>query len=161
LRLYFVGRIDRAQEVTLVAERHVASMPMPSSKYVFGGGSRLMLVGRRILVVHAEAMIGHRIASMLDGAGAEIVGPAHELGHALRCAAEPDLSAAVLNYVFHGGDTRPIAERLHARGVPIVFFTAMEPGFMAQVAVQFGAVVLSNPAEWDRIVTAVTDLCQF
>jgi CheY-like chemotaxis protein len=114
-----------------------------------------MLDGRRVLVVHSDVLIGLVIADRLEEEGAHIVGPAHNLEHALKCVEEPNVAAAVLNFVFHGGDTLLIAERLHARCVPIVFFTGMPQDFMAPICDRLDARLVVNSGNAEPIAAAV------
>jgi AmiR/NasT family two-component response regulator len=89
--------------------------------------SRGKLSGKRVLVVEDEALVAMLLEDELRDAGAEIVGPAASLGHALRlidrAAADGGLSAAVLDIDLDGRHVEPVADRLAALGVPFVFAT--------------------------------------
>jgi DNA-binding response OmpR family regulator len=119
---------------------------------------RLGLKGRRILIIHSEPLVAAALADRLLEEGCEVVGPASTLQHALASVAEPNLDAAVLNYVFAGGNTLSLAERLRCRSVPLVFFTAMEPTYMAEVAASMGALFLRAPEEVGAIPSAIAGL---
>lgn len=114
-----------------------------------------LLHGRRILVVHSEPLIGLELADRMVDEGAEIIGPAYKLDDALKGAVDPRLDAAVLNVIFAGGTTLDIADALRQRGVPVVFYTAMEPTYMAQVAAKLRALVLAAPDEKELIAPVV------
>jgi DNA-binding response OmpR family regulator len=117
-----------------------------------------MLNGHRILIVHADPMIGEHLALVLSAEGADIVGPVRSLKHALEFAEATDLHVGVLNFILEGGNTLPIAERLHQRAVPIVFFTAMDQEFMLRATGHLNATVLINPADETRIVPVIEQL---
>ena len=117
-----------------------------------------MLDGYRILIVHADPMIGEHLALVFMAEGADIVGPARDLKHALEFAETTDLRVGVLNFILEGANTLPIAERLHQRGVPIVFFTAMDREYMQRTTAHLNATVLANPADSTRIVPVIEQL---
>jgi DNA-binding response OmpR family regulator len=117
-----------------------------------------MLHGYRILIIHTEPLIGECLADALRAEGAEIVGPARGLKHAFECAEAVDLRLAVLNFIFEGGNTLPIAEHLHRRRIPIVFFTAMDREFMVRATTHLNATILANPADIGRIVPVIEQL---
>jgi DNA-binding response OmpR family regulator len=112
------------------------------------------LSGRSILVVEDEPLIALDIVESLKAAGAQIV-TANLLSHALRLAALPDLSAAVLDYRIGTIDSSPICELLKQRGVPFLIYSGYEVPPR-----RFGDVpVLSKPVTPHRLVTAVANLC--
>ncbi|WP_216838508.1 HWE histidine kinase domain-containing protein [Falsiroseomonas tokyonensis] len=79
----------------------------------------------RVLVVEDETLLSLEVEATLRELGYEVVGPARDLGEALRLAAtERDLRAAVLD-VNLGGRERsfPVADLLQTRDVPYIFVT--------------------------------------
>jgi len=54
--------------------------------------------------------------------------------------------------------TRYLAERLRRRSVPLVFFTAMEPTYMAEVTASMGALFLRATEEVGAIPSAIAGL---
>lgn len=78
-----------------------------------------MLDGRRIIVVEDNPIVALDLEFILSGAGAEVIGPFHAIP--TMCESRPD--AAILDVELDGCTVFPFAERLRARGVPIVFHT--------------------------------------
>lgn len=74
----------------------------------------------RILVAEDEGMLAWQIASILESAGCEVVGPFARVEDVLRAAAEHQLDGAVLDVNLRGQPVFPAAQMLHARGVPVV-----------------------------------------
>ena len=82
------------------------------------------LHGRRVLLVEDEFLIASDLVRLLRQQGAEVLGPASSVRAALdllQGAAEPD--GAVLDVNLRGEMAFPVADALHARGVPFVFAT--------------------------------------
>jgi DNA-binding response OmpR family regulator len=119
--------------------------------------SRGKLSGKRVLVVEDEALVAMLLEDELRDAGAEIVGPAASLGHALRlidrAAADGGLSAAVLDIDLQGTAVTPVADRLAALGVPFVFVTGYGEG--RDTGGHAAAPVLPKPFDPEWLVAAV------
>jgi PAS domain S-box-containing protein len=79
--------------------------------------------GKTVLVVEDSRIIALEVASTLDAAGVHVVGPASTVEEGL-AHAEHDLDAAILDLDLGGRSSTPIAERLRARGVPILTVAA-------------------------------------
>jgi CheY-like chemotaxis protein len=86
------------------------------------------LKGRRVLVVEDEYLIAIDLASALEDAGAEVVGPTGTVAGALELLEKHGghLDGAVLDV--NVGDERvyPVADALAARGVPFVLATGYD-----------------------------------
>ena len=96
-----------------------AADPKPGARPVRGSG--------RVLVVEDETLIAMEVCNALAALGWEIVGPAASVEEARRLmAGDLKLDAAVLDVNLAGILVYPIAERLRALGVPIVFCTGYE-----------------------------------
>ncbi|MES1204208.1 MAG: HWE histidine kinase domain-containing protein, partial [Pseudomonadota bacterium] len=83
--------------------------------------------GRRVLVVEDSRIIALEIASTLEAAGVRVVGPASTVEEGL-AHAENGLDAAILDLDLAGNSSAPIAERLKARGIPILTVAAGTAG---------------------------------
>ena len=83
------------------------------------------VAGRRVLIVEDEPLVALEFRSVLEDAGAEVVGVATTLREAETFVAE-NLAAAVLDVNLNGEMIYPIAERLLALGVTIVFATGYQ-----------------------------------
>jgi two-component sensor histidine kinase/CheY-like chemotaxis protein len=79
--------------------------------------------GKTILVVEDSRIIALEVASTLEAAGVRVVGPASTVEEGL-AHAENGLDAAILDLDLAGRSSAPIAERLKARGIPILTVAA-------------------------------------
>jgi len=88
---------------------------------------RMMLTGRRILVVEDEYFLADDIGKTLRAHGAEIAGPVGHMEDALEIVRDPGiLDAAVLDVNLRSGMIYPIARKLRERHVPFVFTTGYD-----------------------------------
>ena len=81
------------------------------------------LTGTRVLLVEDEGAISLLLESLLESLGCRIAGLASTLSEADRLAASADIDVALLDVNVGGVPVYPAAERLVARGIPIVFST--------------------------------------
>ena len=93
-----------------------------------GGQSRQPpLNGRRILVIEDEYFLAEDICSILRGLGADIIGPAGEVGDAIGIVNSSEvIDAAVLDVNLKNVSILPVADRLRARNIPFVFTTGYD-----------------------------------
>lgn len=85
------------------------------------------LAGARLLIVEDEYTIAADLAQALQDIGAEVVGPAGSVQHALRILSEaPEIDGAVLDISLHDERVYPVADVLRQRGIPFVFVTGYE-----------------------------------
>jgi len=103
------------------------------------------LAGKRILVVEDEYFIASDLRRMLQGEGAEVVGPVGNLAAGLSLA-EESIDAAVLDVNLAEVTSYPIADRLGSRAIPFMFLTgydgwSLPPAYRdaARLAKPFGA----------------------
>lgn len=88
--------------------------------------SDIVLAGKRILVVEDDYLIATDLARTLQAAGASVVGPAPSVDRALALIDAETLDAAILDVNLNGDRSFPIAEVLHARGIPFLFATGYD-----------------------------------
>ena len=123
-------------------------------------GRPAKLTGKRVLVVEDEALVAMLVEDELRDAGAEVLGPAPTVDHALRlieaAAADGGISAAVLDINLGGRHVAPVADRLAALGVPFVFATAHGEGY--GTGRHGAAPVVGKPFDTGRLVAAVAAL---
>jgi CheY-like chemotaxis protein len=81
------------------------------------------LQGLRILLVEDEVLIAAEMEATLEDLGCRVVGPFSRVGQALDALEGEEVDAAVLDVNVRGEMIFPVAEKLRARGVPIVFCT--------------------------------------
>lgn len=87
----------------------------------------LFLEGKSILLVEDEYFLVQDMAQAFLAAGAGIVGPAASVADALRLvAAATRVDGAVLDINLRGEMVYPLADVLHARGIPFVFATGYD-----------------------------------
>jgi CheY-like chemotaxis protein len=86
------------------------------------------LEGRTILVVEDDYMIASVLIDVLEDAGARVVGPLSYVQEAVDFIERGDarLDGAVLDVNLHGERSYPIADRLIARGIHLVFVTGYD-----------------------------------
>src|SRR5262245_22360744 len=85
------------------------------------------LEGRRILVIEDEYFLAEDICSVLRGLGADIIGPAGEVGDAIGIMNSAEIiDAAVLDVNLKDVSILPVADRLRARNIPFVFTTGYD-----------------------------------
>jgi CheY-like chemotaxis protein len=121
------------------------------------GDSLPFLDGKRILLIHPDAIIMWTIATALEEAGAEVI-TASNYDDALDRAAGPDLDGAIMNFILNGASPLGIAGRLDRRGVPIVFYTAFDANEVARLTAHFRCTIVTNPASMESVVSALAAL---
>lgn len=81
------------------------------------------LSGVDVLLVEDEAVVRLELAEALAAAGARVIGPASTVGEGMEIVSRRRPDAAVLDINLGGETVGPLAERLVARNVPVVFTT--------------------------------------
>ncbi len=88
------------------------------------------LGGVRVLVVEDDFMLAQALTSTIQGAGGTVVGPVPSIQEALEILealdaldALDDLDLGLLDIMLQDGVSTPVAERLLARGRPVLFLT--------------------------------------
>ena len=81
------------------------------------------LVGLRVLVVEDEMLIACEMEATLEDLGCQVIGPFARIGYALDALDSTTVDAAVLDVNVRGEMIFPVADRLKALGVPMVFCT--------------------------------------
>ena len=103
--------------------KETADVP-PPGKFA-AADDRLRLANLRIMIVEDEVFIAMAIEDALASAGATIIGPAMSVSGGLDLLArETEIDGAILDINLDDGPVFPIAERLRAQGIPIIFHTA-------------------------------------
>lgn len=92
---------------------------------------RELLKDKRILVVEDEAIVAMLLEDMLGDLGCVVAGPAMSVKQGLALADDP-LDAAILDVNVAGERVYPIAERLAARSVPVIFATGYGEGGLTE-----------------------------
>ncbi len=85
--------------------------------------SGVSLVGRRILVVEDEPLVGLELVESLNAAGMKAIGPAATIGEALELIRSRSFDCALLDANLDGRPVHDIAAALARRHVPFAFVT--------------------------------------
>ena len=101
----------------------------------------------RVLVVEDESLLSLELEATLGILGYQVVGPARDLGEALRLAAtEGNLRAAILDVHLGGGERSfPVADLLRLRDVPFIFVTGYGSGWALEGGDVGSVTVLRKP----------------
>lgn len=82
------------------------------------------LAGRQILVAEDEFLIAMELTSVLEDAGAVVLGPFQRVADALACVERgTPIDSAILDIDLAGEAVYPVATALRDRGIPFVFAT--------------------------------------
>ena len=81
------------------------------------------LQGTRVLIVEDEPIVALDLAMTVEDEGAFVEGPICRLEQAMECGGLNRLDAAIVDVDIAGREVFPLADRLKASGVPIVFHT--------------------------------------
>lgn len=102
----------------------------------------------RVLVVEDDALFAEMVAEMLSEAGYDVVGPFPDLAQSCEALREEeDVSAAVLDISLREGTSFPLADRLTAEGIPLVFYTSRSAGELPRPYRAYPIVSKTAPAE--------------
>jgi DNA-binding response OmpR family regulator len=110
---------------------------------------------QNILVVEDDPFIAMDLKGVLEGAGATVIGPAHDLCEAVCLVERFRICAAVLDYRLQVGNTLPLARTLARRGIPFLFQTS-DPARV--IREHPDAMVIPKPFRADQLVSAVQAL---
>jgi|SRR6185503_17766877 DNA-binding NtrC family response regulator len=88
----------------------------------------LALSGKRVLVVEDEYYIADDLRRILEGVGAEIVGPLSTIDKAHQALNDASFDCAVIDLNLHGESAIPIAERLSDAGKSFAIATGYGSG---------------------------------
>ncbi|MDX2263999.1 MAG: response regulator [Hyphomicrobiales bacterium] len=116
----------------------------------------LFALGKRILIVEDEPLIGMLLEDMVTQYGASVAGPATRVQEALELAQTESLDAAILDMNLHGDMSFPVADALRERGVPFMFLSGY--GETADAARAYNVLILPKPIEEDRLERALSEL---
>lgn len=113
----------------------------------------MILYRKRIFVVEDEALVAAMIEDILVELGATVVGPAYSIETALELAANAAFDAALLDINVRGLRIDPVAELLHARGIPMVFASGYGRNGLPSGA---AAIVVEKPFRTEMLTAALS-----
>jgi len=113
-----------------------------------------VLQGKRILIVEDEPLIALDIADMVEAQGAVVIGPAFALDEAQALVETQAIDGALLDIDLGRTLVWPLAETLHAKGIPFAFVSARcdRPDRPAQLA---ECHCIAKPTSEEAILQAV------
>lgn len=117
-----------------------------------------LLTHKRILVLHCDAGICWRIADALEEEGAETLLPDMNADTVLHCVDANALDGAVLNFISSRLPILRIANRLHARSIPIVFYTAFDEKRVARATEHMNCAIVPYPGHMKDIASTLAGL---
>jgi DNA-binding NtrC family response regulator len=116
------------------------------------------LKGVRILVVEDEFLIAMELDSILQEAGAEVVGPCGSAAQARSLIREVDgIKAAILDFRLGKDTSMSLARHLERQGVPFLFFTGQLDTSSIHTECPT-ATIISKPLHRRTILTALADI---
>lgn len=124
-----------------------------------GNVSETGLEGRRILVAEDEFFLAMDLEDMLRDVGAVVVGPVATVAQALLVLDEGHrIDLAVLDMNLGGDMVFPVADRLRAADIPLIFATGYGQG---DLPARFtGVPRFEKPVDLSRIVQALRRVSQ-
>lgn len=108
------------------------------------------LAGKRVFIVEDEPVVAMCLEDALVDLGCVVVGIGYDLAAGLALAQEP-ADAAILDINLGDETSRPIADLLAARGVPLVFATGYD-----RDAAPPHAEVIAKPYSTAQVEAALT-----
>jgi hypothetical protein len=117
-----------------------------------------LLNRKRILLVHPDAGILYWVANALEEEGAKVLAPKLNFDDVLACANRFAFDGAVLNFISDRLPVLRLANILHVRAIPIVFYTAFDTKLVARVTAHMNRDIISNPGSSKAIVSALAAL---
>ena len=116
------------------------------------------LSGFRILVVEDEPLLSLELVAGLEGAGAEVVGPAGTLAEALQLVETAAIDAALLDGNLHGKPVDEVAAALARRNVPFVFVTGYDAQSLPRAYAK--TTILAKPFSPEQLLEAAIQLVE-
>jgi CheY-like chemotaxis protein len=112
---------------------------------------------RRILIVEDQLFLALSVATVLEDAGYEPVGPVSQLVTAIGIALKESLDAALLDVDLEGQSAQPIAEILTRRGIPFAVVTSYDRARLP--AAMSGRPYIRKPFTDSEIKDVVARMC--
>jgi DNA-binding response OmpR family regulator len=116
------------------------------------------LAGYSVLIVEDDFYLADDLRQALENFGATALGPAGNVGDALRVLERSRPDCTILDVNLGSGPTFEIARALKACAIPFIFVTGYDTGFIPPEFAD--TVCLHKPADPHTLVAAVIKLCQ-
>ena len=129
---------------------------MAGAGSLFAMGAELS--GRRILVVEDEPIVALDLATVLEGCGATILGPAYSVAEARHIiVSNSPIDCAVLDVNLGRESVAPLVRRLRELSVPFVFLTGYDEKDLAPLWRTHP--ILHKPTVAQELIDALTHVC--
>lgn len=112
----------------------------------------------KVLIVEDESLVAMLIEDLLTDLGHTVVAAVGRIDRALHFAETMEIDLAVLDVNLHGERTYPVAEKLAARGIPILFATGY--GQAGLDAAWQNRPVLQKPFQPDDLRRAIESIAR-
>lgn len=116
------------------------------------------LGGARVLVVEDDFFVSLELQTVLEDAGAEVVGVCRSVEEALAAIDADGLAAAILDFRLGKQNVRPVARRLARRGTPFVFYTGQTEEASALLAEWPRSRFVAKPAPARSVIATIADM---
>lgn len=111
------------------------------------------LQGKSVLLVEDEPIVAMLVEDMLAGLGANVVGPAGQVGEAVEIARTAQFDVAVLDVKLGKESSAQVAEVLRQRAIPYVLATGFDNPPLSEA--EHGAPLLQKPYLQDDLERAL------
>lgn len=111
------------------------------------------LAGQRVLVLEAHHMLARTLQELLEGAGAEVIGPFRDAATAIARADQEKPNCAVVDIDLDDGPSFTPAKALLGRNIAVVLLTGYDRDVLSLDMPR--VIHLQKPASSDQIVKAV------
>jgi len=110
-----------------------------------------------ILIVEDEPLIALELQVLVEDAEGQVVGPIGSANAALSLLQTCVVAAAILDVQLTDGDVTPVADALAARGVPVVFQSAV--GLPSHLQLRYpNAIVYRKPVSAERLLNTLAEI---
>lgn len=104
----------------------------------------------KILIVEDEIFVGMDLTMQLQDEGYECVGPACSVDAAISLIEERPVQFAILDANLGGESSAPVAERLHADGIPFVYVSGYDRDHIRETLPD--AQLIQKPVPMDHLL---------
>jgi len=116
-------------------------------------------MARRILVAEDELIVAFDLCDTVEEAGYEVEGPHSGISSAMLAFQKEKPDLAILDITLDDGSVFPLAKKLEAEDVPIIFHSGRDAS--AELKAQFpGATTLMKPCPPTDMINAVNGVLE-
>lgn len=114
------------------------------------------LEGTKVFLVEDESLVAMMIEAMVEELGATVIGTGRRIDEALHFVSSRhrDIDVAILDINLGGSHSYEIAQVAHSHGIPIVFSTGYDDGYIMEE--WRGRPLLGKPFQLSELENALT-----